>query len=382
MSNIKEFASTPDIVLTDTKSLAEDEADIIADYCKNYTAETKMTLTLSDSDPIRLTLMTYAARYYQLKQYIEQAGRKNFLKYAGGTALDNLGLWKQLYRKEAEPAKTVLRFSMTDARTSATGIPAGTRVCTADKIYFAVDSYTEIPIGALYADVPASALEPGRVGNGIGEGLLNIIVDPLPYIAAVTNISVSSGGADVESDDDFTYRIYAAPAGYSTAGPYGAYEYFARTYRGDIGDVYITSPAPKEVWVGFTLEDGSLPDETVIEGMEAHLSDQIRRPLTDLVTVEAPEEVSYNIDMLYTISKSNAASAATIQAAVTAAVSSYQQWQRKIGKAIIPSKLVELTMQAGARRAEVTSPVYTVVSKDKIPKAETVSVVYGGLEDD
>lgn len=382
MSNIKEFANTPDIILTDGKSLAEDFADIIADYKRFYAEEAGETLTLSESDPMRLLLTTYAARYYHLKQYIEQTGRRNFLKYATGSALDNLGLWKQLHRKEAEPARTVLRFSMTDIRTSATGIPAGTRVCTADKVYFMVDSYTEIPIGALYADAPASALEPGIMGNGIGEGMLNIIVDPLPYIAAVTNIAVSSGGCDIESDDDFTYRIYAAPAGYSTAGPYGAYEYFARTARSDIGDVYITSPAPKEVLVCFTMGDGSLPDETILAEMYDYLSDQIRRPLTDLVTVKAPEEISYSIYMRYTISKTRAASAATIQKAVAAAVGQYQAWQRKIGRDIIPSQLISLVMNAGARRVEVISPVYTVIKDDGIPTADAVSVVYGGLEDD
>ena len=53
-----------------------------------------------------------------------------------------------------------------------------------------------------------------------------------------------------------------------------------------------------------------------------------------------------------------------------------------MGRDINPSRLIELIRTAGAKRCEVTSPVFTVIEDGKIAKVGTVSVTYGGLEDD
>ena len=42
------------------------------------------------------------------------------------------------------------------------------------------------------------------------------------------NIDTSSGGADVESDDSLTRRIWLSPTTYSCAGPRDAYEFWAK----------------------------------------------------------------------------------------------------------------------------------------------------------
>lgn len=89
-----------------------------------------------------------------------------------------------------------------------------------------VSTYFEIPPGDLYGDTIATAIIPGAEANGLPEGSINVLVDQVAYIASVTNTTVSAGGAGVESDDDFTRRIYNAPLAYSVAGPRGAYEYW------------------------------------------------------------------------------------------------------------------------------------------------------------
>ena len=133
----------------------------------------------------------------------------------------------------------------------------------------------------------------------------------------------------------------------------------------------------------FVLTDGSDPGPELIEGMKEYLSARLRRPMTDLVRVSAPQKVAYTIEVTYWINRSQAAQAVAIQQAVTQAVEDYKTWQRTIGRDINPTKLHELMMKAGAKRLEITAPVYTAVSKIKIAALEGDAVVrYGGLEDD
>lgn len=53
-----------------------------------------------------------------------------------------------------------------------------------------------------------------------------------------------------------------------------------------------------------------------------------------------------------------------------------------MGRDINPTELTARIRNAGAKRVSVTAPVFTAVEEGKLPKAGTVTVTYGGLEDD
>ena len=59
----------------------------------------------------------------------------------------------------------------------------------------------------------------GASGNDVPIGVVDTLVDAIPYVAAVENVDTSSGGADAESDDSLTRRIWLSPTTYSCAGP-------------------------------------------------------------------------------------------------------------------------------------------------------------------
>jgi phage-related baseplate assembly protein len=228
-------------------------------------------------------------------------------------------------------------------------IPIGTRASTAEAVYFGTDNYAEIPAGSSYIDVPATCTEDGKAANGIGIGDVRTLVDPIPYVASVSNTVVTGGGADTESDNDLAERVYLAPSAYSTAGPEDSYKFHAQKYNSAIGDVVATSSHEAgEVNIVFLMADGTAPDATTISGLQAYLSDDTIRPMTDVVTVAAPTAVNYSIDLTYYINQSDSAQAVTTQAAVTQAVDDYKKWQRHIGRDINPSKLVSLII--GGRR--------------------------------
>ena len=67
---------------------------------------------------------------------------------------------------------------------------------------------------------------------------------------------------------------------------------------------------------------------------------------------------------------------------VTAAVQSYQSWQRHLGRDINPTELIAKIREAGAKRVKLTAPADIVVGKTQLPKCTGQTVTYGGLEDD
>ena len=374
----------PDISFIDNKTIDQVRQEMVADYESFISGATGQTVTLERSSVHRMELYAAAAQIYQAMQYIDRQGKQNILKYSYSDFLDNLAIFKGVTRNPATAATTTLRFTLSAERDTATGIPQGTRVSTAGSIYFATDVYAEIPAGSTTVDVPATCTVAGTDGNGFAAGELATIVDPIPYVASVTNTTATEGGAEIESDDDLAERVFLAPGAYSTAGPEDGYLYHAKAYSATIGDVVATSnQAAGTVDIVFIMADGSTPGEEMIEGLEGYLQGKTIRPMTDLVRVAAPQEVQYTINLTYYINRSDSAQAVTIQQQVAAAVEQYKTWQRAIGRDINPSQLVRMVMDAGAKRVTVTAPTYTTVDATKVSALQGEAVIsYGGLEDD
>lgn len=381
MSNITELANLPDLSFIDNATLQDVRDEMISDYLAKL-SELGEKAELGTAHPDRLIMYAAAAQIYQCMQYIDRGAKMNFLKYSEGDFLDNLAAYKGLMRNTAERATLTLEFTLSAPQTEVVPVPGGTRVKTDSNKYFITDNYIEIPVGELTGKVTATAYEGGTAYNGVAVGEIKTLVDPVGYIQSVTNITVSRGGADIESDDNLTLRIYQSPSTYSVAGPAAAYEYWARFSRGDIADVKAYSPSASEVNIVFILKDGVLPDEQDLAEMEDYLKAKPLRPLTDLVTAMAPTETVYNINLKYFINTEDEQQSVAIQSAVQSAVNDYISWQRVIGRDINPSKIYQFVMSAGAKRIEITAPTFMTMAQYSIGKVGTVNIVYGGTEDD
>lgn len=380
---IPEILNLPDISFIDWMTLEDVQAGMVRDYENQYAELTgRDTYSLSRADPMSLVLFACSVQIYQALMYVDRAGKQDLLKYSYGSYLEHLGAFKGLTREPAKPARCLVKFTLSDTRPDAIAIPGGTRV-TNGEIYFATEDYAEIPSGETEIILNCVCLQDGVSGNDLLPGDINILVDPIAYVAGVENTTESSGGSDLESDEDFVYRIYIAPSKYSVAGPDDAYIYWAKTYNQGIEDVYVNSDEPVDVIVEFIMEDGELPDEAMIQGLQKYLEDEKIRPLTDRVTVKAPETVDYTLEMTYYINASDTRQANTIQGKVNAAIEEYIAWQRsKIGRDINPSELVKLVIAAGAKRAEIVKPVFQKINKADVAKLTAKKVTYGGIEDD
>lgn len=383
---IKEIENLPDVSFIDNIHLEDVEAQMIRDYQDRYKEVTGEEIVLSRADPDALILYACAVQIFQELLYVDRAGKQDLLKYSYGEYLDNLAAMKGIAREPAKAAMANVRFTLSRLRPEPVGIAAGTRV-TDGEIYFETLEYAEIPSGGECVDVLCRCLTEGQAGNDLPIGTINVIVDPVPYVATVSNIETTKGGTDIEDDDSLKERVYIAPSKYSVAGPEGAYEYWVKTYNSSISDVLVysedTGSAPYTVQIVFIMDGGELPTESVIMGLQDFLYNEQIRPLTDNVIARAPDTVDYKIDVKYFINRSDVGKASTIQAEVNEAINEFISWQRsKIGRDINPSRLVQVMVAAGAKRVEITYPVYQSIGKTSVAKLASAKVAYGGIEDD
>ena len=377
------FQNIPDVSFIDNKEIDDVRSEMVADFEAFATEAAGVSVTLPRISERRMELYAAATQIYQAMQYVDRAGKQSLLKYSYAEFLDNLGALKGVAREEPRAATTTLRFTLSAVSPIAVGIPLNTRA-SAGQIFFRTTEYAEVPIGEMTVDVPAECTITGTDGNGFAVGELSNLADPIPRVESVSNITESAGGAERESDESYAERIYLAPSGYSTAGPEAGYIFHAKKYSTAIGDVVATSDqAAGEVDVLFLMENGETPGAEMIIGLQNHLKDGNIRPMTDIVTVSAPEEVVYAVELTYYINRSASAQAVAIQTAVKTAVQEYLTWQRTIGRDINPSKLTNLVMSAGAKRVEIISPVFSNIENVEVSALLGEAVAnYGGLEDD
>jgi phage-related baseplate assembly protein len=338
---------------------------------------------LYPGDPERLFIEALLYIIIQQRQAIDYAGKMNLLGYSAGDFLDHLGVFTDTARLDAQAATVTMQFSLAAARAQATAIPAGTRVTPDGSLFYAVTTAGEIAAGQTTVELTAECATAGTEGNGYLAGQITTLVDPIDYVTAVANTTASTGGADIESDDAYRERIQLSPEKFSTAGPEQAYIYWAKTAHQDIIDVAVYMASAGVVAVHPLMTGGQLPDQDILDAVDSILSERLRRPLTDQVVVSAPTAVSYNIDLTYYVNQSDEVKLATIQENVAQAVADYRSWQSaSLGRDINPDELVSLLKSAGVERAPVTAPVFTVLTDSQVAQEGTVTVTYGGLEDE
>ena len=365
---------------------------IIAELTSKY--EELTNTTVHPSSPVKIFLSWCAAAILQIYQNINHAANQNLPSRAEGENLDAIAeLFFMKKRPDPTPAYVTVRFTISEGLATTLTIPAGTRVTNpnGDPV-FETTTDCVIAIGDTSGDVLCVCQEAGTVGNGYAAGQITDLIDVFPYYESCTNIETSDGGSDSPTDDELYNLLMNSTDAWSAAGPVGAYQYFAKSVSTDIADVVVNSPSPGEVNIYALMEDGTKAGSAIKSLIFAACNDKEVRPLTDSVSVEDPDEVTYNIDLTYYMSTESDKSATEITDDVNTAISEYQMWQAgRLGRDINPSKLIQMLIEAGAKRAVITSPVYTHLEDGsdvlnhpvpQIAKIGTVTVVNGGYEDE
>lgn len=343
---------------------------------------------LGEADPIMLFLKSIAYENVLLRNAIDFTGKQNLLFYAEGDYLDHLGFLLDIERNEAKNSLTTLRFTLASAQTSNIIIPLNTKVSDGNYT-FQTTEVTQIVAGQLTVDVGAESVISGDETNNISIDRINQFIDVIPYVEKVSNLTDTSGGANTESDDSYKKRIALAPSSFSVAGPYESYKFWALTANQNIIDVAVVNKEERTQDIQYAgvvevyplIKSGQPATLEILGQVLEILSNKKVRPLTDKVETLAPIQVDYTIDLKYYIHTDDGANANIIQTKVSNAVQDFIKWQyEKLGRDINPSELTRLIVNAGAKRVDIISPIFTALDEFEIGNNISVNIVFDGFE--
>lgn len=378
------MSRNPDYQFVDT-----DTETLVTDLITAYEKLTKTTVR--PASPEKLFIQWVAAIILQERVMNNYTGNQNIPSRAEGAALDGLGeLFYEQSRPAAQAAVCTVRFYISEALETAILIPSGSRVTDNNRdLVWETFSDVYVPIGATYVDAQVRCQTEGIVGNGYAVGQINTMVDLYDYHSACENITISDGGSDAATDEEYYELMRQSMDGYSCAGSMGGYEYFAKRVSTEIADVRANSPMPCYVNIYAIMQDGSLASEEIKTAIAAACSAEYVRPMCDLVSVADPEVVSFDVDFTYYIQSDADLSATEIEEKVAAAVQQYVAWQTvKFGRDILPDRLRDYLSECGIKRIALNSPVYTALRNGKdgtvpqIAQVGTITINSGGYEDE
>ena len=241
---------------------------------------------------------------------VDNALRMATLRYAQRDYLKLIGETQGVPYIEATAATAVVRIAF-EATGEAQTIPAGTAMTADGQLLYTLDDDVEDTGEARTVDAAVTCATAGSAGNALAAGAQLQFVAARGGVLSVTCVTAATGGQPAEDFEHYRERIRTHDPSLSTG----------------------SASAP-----------GADDETALVDGVQAALSAQDARPLTDDVAVAMAEAVPYRLEVRYTIGLG-----ASIAEGVAAAVADYQAWQDEtIGRAFNPDYLKSLIYQAGA----------------------------------
>lgn len=158
-----------------------------------------------------------------------------------------------------------------------------------------------------------------------------------------------------ESDEDLRQRALLAPEGYSVAGPAGAYVFHARTASGDVLDASAVSPNPGEVLVTVLARgETGVPDQALLDLVEAAVSAEDVRPLTDMVTVQAADVLTFTVEA--TIATFAGPDSSVVMTEAHRRLDAYLTGSFRLGRDITRAGLIAALCAEGVQNVVLAAP--------------------------
>lgn len=347
---------------------------------QNYELITNRTLNPADPERILINLLNYVITICSIN--IDYAAKMNLLSTAKNEYLEGLGELFDCIRLPAQKSKTTIRFYTSEPLAFDIVIPKNTKVGADSENYFYTLFESKILAGNLYTDSIAEFYLEGSIGNNFAISQINKLMDLIPYISKVENISMSMFGTNIEDDERYRSRIYESISSFSTAGSRDSYIYHTKSAHQDINDVSVFSPIPGQVNIYFLLKNGQIPNQTMIDTVANYLSSDKIRPLTDTVLVQAPSIINYNINFKYFINRDFEPIKEDIQIKVSNSISEFINFTKKLGRDILPEKLTELIMNIqGIHSIDIISPSKLSINNDQVAICQNISFSYQGIKE-
>lgn len=325
----------------DPIQFVDDDPNLAYTQAKGY-YESISKRTLNEGDPEMLLINTLGYMVSLVRGDLNHTGNQNLVNYSSGAALEELGAPFDTFKLDARGAESVIEYTLQTGHTGVF-IPKGNRVKSDDgKVIFETTVDTNVPAGQTLISIISECTTTGAAGNDYAIGKINTILDPIAQVLGASNVTVSTGGADEETEDEFAERLTKASAKFSVAGPEDAYIYWAKTAHPLIVDVKTTSPSPVHVNIYPLLKDGQIPDTTILTAVQNICSQKDIRPQTDVVAALAPTKLDYNINISLILRKN--AVPGTLQKAIDAVTAFVEDRKNKLGMDVVREQISGVVM--------------------------------------
>lgn len=199
-------------------------------------------------------------------------------------------------------------------------------------------------------------------GADLDQIAANYNVERLVIVPANPN-TIPPTEAVMESDEDLRRRVQLSFEGYSTAGPEGAYIFHALGADADVLDAAAYGPpeTPGVVRVAVLSRTGSgAASAGLLDAVEATLSAEDVRPLTDNVQVESAAIVNYSVAATLTFYPGP--DSAVVMQAAQDALEAYAEANHRLGRDVTLSGIYAALHQEGVQNVALTSPAANVVT--------------------
>lgn len=321
-----------------------------------FEGETGRTLYPMQVEMLMIETLAYALSV--LGEEGQMVAEQHLVALAGAAGLERLAVNRSTPRLPAAKARTTLRFTLAQARATRLQIPAGTRVrAEEDGPIFLSLAAAVIPAGSLSVNAVAEAEDAGTEANGLLPGQIATLMDPIAG-ATVTNLTASSGGADIEDVDAWRLRVANAFERISTGGSAAWYTEETFKVSSAIIDVAVVRPQPCYVDIYALTAAGPASTElralilahfNTAQALDIRFGDDVSAKAADAVAVEPVLTVRHR--------------GADVAAVTAAAEAVLDRWRLRLAAEVVPGD-VEGAARAvsGVVDAQITGLAYQQLS--------------------
>lgn len=381
-----------DFVKTDAEEIYNDVLN---------TVESELGETLAEGDQRKIFIQSLMPVIVAINNNINDTANQNLLEFARDERLDAIAEdYHSTERLKATQSICSGIAKITEAQEKDIKIPFDTKITPDGIAMFKVKEDAIIKAGETETSLKLISASTGSKYNGYEPGSIKKIVDPIPYVSEIYNTETSKSGSDIEDNISYRERARLELESESTAGPQGAYEYFAYSADNSISSVNVLSPSAGTVKIIATVNNGEIPNQDILDKIYAKCSARDVRPLTDNVITGVPEVVKYDIELTYYLDKNLSTYESKWRKAIEGvnldfkdgAIRDFILWQQdSIGKYVnqdelrykiqdAASYIVDDKRISGVRRIVLTNPLSVNITKEQIAKVNNITVMYGGME--
>lgn len=342
--------------------------ELYREMVERFSQETGMEVSGTGEMAVRLYAL--AAQLYGLYEENAWTKKQCFPQTATGEELDKHAALRGLSRNEAVQAAGQLRFSVDEAADRDLTIPAGTVCMTAGLVPYETTQAGTLSAGSLSVEVPARAVEPGIGGNTPANTVRTMVVAPMG-VAACTNPTPFSGGAETEGDEALRKRVLDTYRRMPNGTNRAYYEQQALSVEGvaavkvlgrnrGLGTVDVVIAAPNGV-----------PSDSLVAAVQADLA--AKREIAVDVQAVAPTTVTVNVSVQ--VKEKTGYDGGAVRLAVTESLSAWFDGTR-LGEPVLLTQLGQRIYGVdGVENYRITAPASDhAVTASQLPVLGTLTV--------